>query len=235
MQADLVLSYKHDMTDTKEHVCTGDLKLRYHDGELPPKTLWEFEKKAFNKLLAVTSEKLNDKEFSDIKKVVFLRTDKVGLKPVVLDNPTVELLRSNPVAAIRAMSFSLPSVAETQEALSKMRVAPIPLLKSGYDTLSDSVGAEVYCRMHKGLVECPGCGMWSTGNNPFICKKKCRTQLKPVDYTLMWVRFDTFALLNLKLSRYYLARAFNHTPPWISHEELSKLYDQWLAISKKEN
>lgn len=228
MEADLIIRYKHDVDHNKEHVCTGEMFYRHSDGSLPPHGHWEFEKEHFKKLLIEAANRLNKDDRYHIEKVVIERTDRQGLKPIILDHPTQEILKADPALAIRLLNYEGPAVFSGGK---KIEQKPLPPLVSGYDTLAEALGEDIYIRQHKGLVECPGCGLWSTGNNPFTCKKKCKISL-PVTYTEQWAKVKTIDLLNLNLPKYFIPRGFNKTKPWISNSDLKGLYEAWRAIAQ---
>lgn len=214
---DLVIRYHHDTGDT----CTGDLRLVWADGSAPVEVLLPFEKMGFNKMMSNASRSLNAHE---IDRLLVERTDRGGLKPFVMDNPTVELLRSDPVAAIHAMN-----VPPIHIDMRKGRpAAPAPVFTAGVDTLAEGFGDEVYARVRNKEVECPGCGMWSpfTEGGKLNCYKKCFLSLS-ARYVPGWAIVSVQDLLNLNFERYFLPRGWNRTLVFISHADLSALYNQW--------
>lgn len=232
MSVDLIIRYMHDMTEAKDHVCTGQMFYRPSDGALPPYDVWEFEKTPFNKLLAEASNRMNKSVDVEVDRILIERTDRQGLQPIVLDKPTKEILKADPALAIKLLTYdnrgtSSGRVVHKQE-------APPPM-RSGYDSLAEAIGEEVYCRIHKGLVECPGCGMWSSAIHPcfFTCRKKCLIANVPVLYTEQWARFKTVDLLQLMLPRLYIPRDWNPHKPWISKSDLEKMYLTWKQTEKK--
>lgn len=227
-QVDLIIRYKRDQMEDKTPACTGSMFYRHPDEAAPPTGLWEFEKTHFNKLLGEASRRLNNPDI-DIQKIIIERIDRQGLRPVVLDNPTQEVLKTDPVVAIRLLNYE----GNLMRSEGKGRTAPPPI-RSGYDTLSESIGEEIFCRQHKGMVECPGCGMWSTANGPFTCKKKCQISQVPVTFTETWAKFKVTDLLQLNLDKYFIPREFNPTKPWITWEALNNLYLMWCQVANQQ-
>lgn len=230
MQADLIIRYKHEQTADKEHVCTGEMFYRSLDGGFAPFRYWEFDKQPFKKLLIEASNRLNKDTSVDVAKVIIERTDRPGLRPVIMDHPTQEILKTDPVIAIRLLSYEGSAVRGD----ARTRTSPPPM-RSGYDTLSESIGEEVYCRQNKGMVECPGCGMWSTVHtSPFTCKKKRDVLGVDVVFTETWAKFKVADLLRLGLPRYFIPREFNATRPWITWEALNALYETWRQVANQQ-
>jgi hypothetical protein len=228
MEIDLIIRYKHDVNLNQEHVCTGEMFYRREDGDIAPFNHWGFEKVPFKQLLVQASNRLNDTSHT-IGKIVIERTDRQGLRPIVLDYPTQEILKTDPALAVRLLNYEGRAVYGSG-GVAQAQKAPPPL-RSGYETLAESIGEEIYCRQRKGLVECPGCGMWSTANNPFYCKKQCLIANVPVEYTEEWAKFKVLHLLDLHLPKYFIPRGFNKTKPWISNSELKKLFSTWRALA----
>lgn len=224
MSVDLIIRYHHDMLG-KEHVCTGDIRRVWSEGEQPPELLADVQKQPFNWMMSRSSEFLNN---YTVDRVIIERTDRIGLQPIVLDNPTAEILKKDPALAIRLMNYNGPTVAD----VSGKTVTRVPIIRAGYDTVAEAFGDEVYCRMRGGLVECPGCGLWSSARQPFECKKRCglgTTKLE-VRYTAEWAVFKVGDLLALSYSRYYLPRGWNPSASWISWKALKKMYAMWRDL-----
>lgn len=148
------------------------------------------------------------------------RTDRQGLVPMRLDDLTVELLRTDPVLCIRLMHY-------------ESKPAPVkanPVFRSGYDTLADAVGEQVYLgRDGSGAVECPGCANWVAFTPSFNCPCGLLLQLHSTEH---WAYANTQDLIAARLPRYYLPRAWNQKGLWISWADLSALYNQWKTKEK---
>lgn len=216
---ELVLRYHHD----DGHTCTGELKLRWSDGSQPVRILEDIYKMDFNKMMAKVSGALNE---HSIEKLVVERSDRDNLKPFVFDNPMTELLRNDPVAALRMMN---PPPIHIDLRKQKMPPPTPVFTTTGYDTLAESFGDEVYAKMRSGSVECPGCGMWSPqihSDSRFHCSKKCLLVID-TNYVEGWALFKYEELLTLNLARYYFPRGWNKSGGWISQDDLRALFEQW--------
>lgn len=215
---DLVVRYRRDVEET----CTGEICLIWSDGSVPATLLLPFEALPFNKMMSHTSRILNERT---VGRLSFERTDRPGLRPFVMDNPTVELLRTDPVAAIQAMT--VPSIHIDLRKDKSVATSP-PVFTAGYDTLAESFGDHVFVRVRGNEVECPGCGMWSpfAESGTLHCYKKCFLSV-PARFVAGWAAISVEALLSLNLERYFLPRGWNKTLVFITHADLSALYDQW--------
>ena len=233
MTAELLLRYERVDLEGGASAYSGEILERVEDGSEPVVRLEVFSCTTFKKILICLSKLLSAKDYS---RVVMERIDRQGLAPVVLDVPTTELLRMDPAKAIRMMSY------EGDPTFSgKSRQSPPPIILAGYDTISETLGDVVYCRVkpHKfmgGLtspaIECPGCGRWIQALRELRCTESCPIVVR-VTYVEGWGRVPTGVLLNLALPRYFLPRGFNKSKPWISRETLQELYDQWLLIREQ--
>jgi len=233
MTAELLLRYQRVEMGEGNSTYDGELLERQTDGSSPAVPLHLFEQVAFKKLFVEVSHHLSAKEY---ERVILERTDRQGLAPMTLDAPTVELLRSDPAKAIRMMTY------EGDNALSGgTRRAPPPAIAAGYDTISETVGDVIYCRVrfHKftsGLtspaLECAGCGHWIPALRDLRCTKGCPLVIRAT-YVEGWGQLPTKVLLDLAFPHYFLPRGFNPTKPWISREDLQALYDQWLRVKEQ--
>lgn len=147
---------------------------------------------------------------------VMQRTDVAGSRPLVLESAVVDLLRTDPAAAIRAMSPAPRTV------VVRDTVAPVDAvnvrLRVGHDTLADSFGDFVYLRLREGLVESPVTGRWVAPKELPLETEACGER---------WYRVVTRALLALGKDRYYLPRSWNTDGPWVSHVALAERYDNF--------
>ena len=164
--------------------------------------------------------------------------DRPGLRPYLLDAATTELLRTDPVQAIR--SLNPQSVAQPVGTPTRSRTVisqkMAPVLRAGHDTLADGIGDEVYsARNATNEIECPVCGRWTptvdAAQERFWCPG-CDVLLR-VRMAGHWAVFQTEELLALNKPRYYLPRAWNKTRSWISFQDLTEQYNTWKKI--KEN
>lgn len=221
---DISLSYRHDAGDT----CTGFIKVRTTtDGSAPSGVGWRtpFEKISFRAMMSNVARYLQG---SLTKTVTVQRTDREGLAPVPLPTELVELLRNDPVAAIRALSPP-PQTVNIGRSV-PTRVAPV--FVAGHDTLSEAIGENVYSRLNaNNEVECPGCGYWSVASEPFACRR-C-SLASGVTYTASWAVFSVADLLALDRPRYYLPRAWNKYGIWITKGDLEQEYINWLKAKEQ--
>lgn len=153
----------------------------------------------------------------------------------VLDEGTVELMRTDPAAAISSM---------TQEDRVVYIRDPAPvsapgrrLLRTGHDTLAASFGDQVYVAVRKGTVECPFCGRWAgmnrrtTSTDQLIleCGKCEQVYMGIVELTDTWCVVDIQTFINDKNQycdgkRFYFPREWNPRG-WIDRQDLMKMYE----------
>ncbi len=176
---------------------------------------------------------------------VIQRTDRPGLIPYVLDTNTVDLFRSDPVAAIRSMSTPYGSPLTTVKRTKEERTPIASGLRIGHNTLADSFGEELYARFDKdrNRVECPCCGIWglvetadTNGSHTVRCHNpSCvvfQRTLQLKRHNGRWASFLTFDLLTTHSDRFYFPRAWNDGQIWISWENLNTKYQQFLKEKK---
>jgi len=135
-----------------------------------------FERLTFKDMLLLLREVLlKDQE----AEVVFARNDRPGLLPYPLDRKTVELLVSDPVAAIRSFEYPVPHLHINIRASKDIHgIANEAIQRASAKELTTEKPKLISCRLRKGHVECPGCGMWSRiGVLPYECSKACGIRL----------------------------------------------------------
>ena len=197
-----------------------------------------FEGWTFSEMLKQLHRKLGAAETS----VYFQRTDREGLLPYRLDDKTVELLRTDPVAAIQAMTVRMPTPAEVLDNIKKSRTPlVVPPLSAGIATLADGFGEYVYVRVKENTLECPGCGFYSAfalagvfaqrqKDEPmrvmFTCSKKCRIRVIAMCES-EWAYVRTEDLVKSSLEKFYLPRAWNTSGVWATREELEARLTQF--------
>lgn len=185
----------------------------------------EFEKLPFTQMMSRFAEMLC--AYPEAGGVI-LRNDRPGLKPFVLDQTTVDLLRVDPAAAIRSMTYTPPAPG-TEE-----RRAPPPSgLIVGHDTLADGFGDKLYCRVRipgkKGSsadIECPGCGRWQRGYTPFVCNHCGLVQYMRV-VSPRWAEVPVESLLRLPHTRFFFPRGWNKGHNWVPREELIARFEAY--------
>ena len=166
---------------------------------------------------------------------VIQRIDRDGLVPYNLERKTTELFRTDPVAAITAMSSPFGSPSTTIQRVKEEAQLPVSSgLRVGHDVLADSFGDEVYVRLNseRMSVECPCCGFWAVVGkgftmacaNPSCAIHKVQTSFQSP--TARWATFKTTDLLAMQSSRYYFPRAWN-VGSWISWADLNDKYEQY--------
>lgn len=177
-------------------------------------------------------------------KVLVQRTDRAGLVPYTLDQQTVDLMRTDPVAGIEALSFTQASPTVIEETTKRAHnPPPMPTLKVANATLCDAFGETVAFKVRGHELECPGCGFWGMFTTPgllndperagqvfktiFACPKKCHARLQ-VSCHAEWgfVRIEDL-LTKTKLDAFYFPRAWNGGQPWVSRESLQQKYDAY--------
>jgi hypothetical protein len=171
---------------------------------------------------------------SENVEIVLQRTDRAGLAPMTLDARTTQLLRTDPVAGIAALTYTQPSTplgAVAKKKAESTLYEPAPL-RAGIDTLAQAFGCDVYVRAKKDQLECPGCGIWvpaqDAGSTAVVtCTGRCKVQFV-FEMHEQWAAVATVMLLRTTLDRFYLPREWNFGRPWVSHEELQKKYDTFL-------
>lgn len=164
-------------------------------------------------------------------RVLFIRSDRPTAMPYELDQCTVDLLRADPVAAVRALSY--PGSPSTLVLRSQQeRVPTVPVLRTGFDLLAETFGTRVYTRQLNGDAECPGCGYWSPlGGHVFRCTKRCQIEIAAVPEG-NWVGFDVTDLLASQLPQFYLPRAWN-TRSWIVRDDLERRYRDFITAKEE--
>jgi len=236
-ELDIVLQYRRepdDLTSGRIVLLPGE---RANDPDATAHGLEVFERLEYKKVLTLLARAVT--AYPEAR-VVFLRTDRPGLLPYVLDAETTKLLRMDPVAAIHAMTYEVPAFKSVRPPRATTPIEPAPL-HVGYDTLADGFGENVYVRLRADSIECPGCGFWGKfvgreeqNDKLFQCEKRCWSSgiylhLRLVTST-HWAAIHTEELLASPLERFYLPHAWNEGRAWISREEL---LDKYLTYKKE--
>jgi hypothetical protein len=215
----------------------------------------EFDGIEFRKMMARLAGVLQRWPVEQAVDVDLVRLDHLGTGVYRLDTATVQLLRTDPVAAIATMEYPMASPSTTVQRLREERTsracAPIP---AGYVTLADAFGDQLYFRVRKHELECPGCGFWGMFISPgllksdermgsvvktaFVCPKKCGQRFV-VSCDTEWGYVSTKYLLeNTTLERFYFPRSWNEGQSWVSRVTLQHKYDEYQkekdACSSKE-
>jgi hypothetical protein len=205
----------------------------------------EFQSLPFKDMLLKVHATLQNWGEDEPVDIVIRRTDRDGLMPYKLDPATVKLLRTDPEAAVAALT--VPDRSPSGE-VRKVREANVPIvmppLKVGDDVLADAFGDQLYFRVRGHELECPGCGFWGMFTTPgllndpdraglsfktaFVCRKRCGCERFIVTCNKEWGYVDTTYLLEqTKLAAFYFPRAWNGGRPWVTRENLQKMFNQY--------
>jgi hypothetical protein len=177
------------------------------------------------------------------------RTERPGLLPYALDQETVRLLRTDPVAGITAMQFAQSPSMALQRLQEARAPNPPPVIRVGHEVLADAFGGELYFKVRGHELECPGCGFWGPYTTPwllanpdregaafktvFLCNKRCRARFV-VSCAGVWGQVQVAYLLNnTKLDAFYFPRAWNEGRPWVTRDTLKTRYETYLAEKEK--
>ena len=240
---DLVLRYRRVGNNS-----TGEL-LRRVSGEEP--TQWGFfTEVTFDVMINALSHLLYSNQ--DIERVFVERTDRANLTPYMLDQRTVELIRTDPVAAVASMTVTTHAPSQVEHQTKAARVKRVtPPIAAGLATFADAFGESVYLKVRGHEVECPGCGFWSAYTRPeqldaaaigdlvtsFVCLKKCRTLQKDSPIVLYvskaWASVSVEELLKTPLEGFYLPRAWNENGSWVTRLTLETKYLEYLEEKEK--
>ncbi len=243
MSVTVMLSYRR----TAEDLSTGDIKSDENGLTTDEGTFENLEfKRMMQKLASVLLCFPEDQPVD----VLLQRTDREGLLPYKLDAATVNLLRTDPVAAIQAMEYPTHSPSGTVRRVREERqLHVLPPIQVGHEALADSFGDVLYFRVRGHELECPGCGFWGMFTSPglladperagqvfktiFVCPKKCKERFAVTCQEKLGYVDTEFLLERTKLDRFYFPRAWNGGRSWVSRESLQKKYDEYKA--EKEN
>lgn len=215
----------------------SDIKLSYgRVGELYDGSIWvqvyptrgflsrfEFEGYSFPRMMSKLAEFIREYEETT---VVLTRTEANG-SHYRLDAETVDLLRTDPAAAISHMMPESRLVVIRNE-MKTTSQPPSGLLRAGHETIAASFGDELYCEVNQaGKIECPGCGRWTPVTSKWLSctSPRCAVRVRGIMTGKSWFVVSTETMLSLKLSRYYFPRNWNPKKGWISWDELNEMYE----------
>lgn len=159
------------------------------------------------------------------------RPDRPGTRTVRLDDGTVELLRTDPVLAIRSMTVE-PIEVDRSKVKKAGWGSPF---RVGHDALAASFGSSVYCRRRIDLLECPGCGAWLEVRAGAVqcLSKACAARISAKEAGDRWWEVSVEDVLAIDRERYFLPRPWNEPGPWIKHEDLESKYKEWLLLKEE--
>jgi hypothetical protein len=159
--------------------------------------------------------------------VYFQRTDRPGLASVKLSTSEVDELRRNPTDFAEKLTIA-PIFLDLRDKLKVTATATVNV-RVGYSTLADAFGDRIYLRLVYGRFESPIDGRWVESIPGLMCDVP-HTISSSNGATVSapdWVSVATEHLLSLAKDRYYLPRAWNIPGPWVTHEKLSLIYNQY--------
>lgn len=171
------------------------------------------------------------------------RTDHENLTPYALDVATVDLIRTDPVAAASAMEVHPSPSTGVKISKAERTLIEAPPLPAGMVTLAEAFGEILYFRVRVHELECPCCGFWGMWAIPamlkdpdragaiiktiFVCPKKCRLRF-PVTCDGGWGWVHVEDLLKLQHDRFYFPREWNVGGPWIGKDDLRQKYATYV-------
>jgi hypothetical protein len=208
----------------------------------------EFELVSFSQMMSRLAKRLRETDVAD----VYLHRFETE-SPLLLDPATVNLLRTDPAAAIRSMAPPGRVVHVRDKATVADEVSI--KLRAGHDTLADAFGDWVYCKRREGKVEDPFTGRWSE-----LCRSELHRPLEQKYVTVYqgdvdrlrtidpehtgrlefpwyeaddanWARAKTADLIAFGALAgahdkrgLFLPRRWNKSGPWITYGELEQMY-----------
>jgi len=164
--------------------------------------------------------------------LVIKRTDRKGLLPARLEPQLLHLLRTDPVAYIKANSVPdrvldlRDSTRKSKLAESDDHVVPKSVgLRHGLDTLADAFGEVLYAKakpMAGGYwrYEHPATGRWSDLQTIEHWLSSHDTEVRPSSDTGGWLLIKVELLLKTHAERFYYPREWNEFGSWITKEQL---------------
>lgn len=185
--------------------------------------VWFATDVTFERMVMTLSEQLRKVEAT---RLVWRRADHTNLQDYVSPPAELEFVKKLPAEFIKATEQydNLRVVVRDSQPAERVKVE----LRTGYDTLAEAFGENVYVRFRDdGYIECPCCGRWKArleGDHVIVCE--CNERVYNVDHVGSWVEICTENLLALvHVPRFYLPRAWNISGPWVTHADLSRKFD----------
>lgn len=213
--ADVILAYRRD-----GEVCNGQI-LR---DTIPITAIVNMP---FHKMISALSK---DLKMGPTDRCIFRRLERPELKDFVLDDQFTDLIRKDPLTAIRMMSF------EARVPMNMNKVKKIedgPSLTVAHDALADTFGDLVYIRRDDNKAECPLCGDWADvvdGEGVrlecFGCGNPRLTEI--ADLSERWAGVRVEHLLQDGAVELFLPRAWNKNGNWIGRDELAAKYEEFI-------
>jgi len=166
-------------------------------------------------------------------RLLFHRDDRPGLVPIEMEPEFVEMLRTDPVRAIKSLTYEPDHLTEKNPLADALR-RPLPVQRP-VDPMTDHFHGTVHYGRRNGDIECPGCGMWSTVydvDRVFVCRKKCLALFRVLELGPHMATFDALELLSKPFDRFYITEKWNPNSPWMSRHDLEELNRKWQQIKE---
>lgn len=159
--------------------------------------------------------------------LVLHRTDHAYAVPSRIGDAETQLFRTDPVQAIRNWTHQNFTITNP--------MAPIP---AGYEVLPDVFGDVTYVKRQGRAIECPTDGnnllLLDDGENDDASTLRFFGAPLPIQFVSEhWATCKTADLLAIPTDKFFLPRAWNASPPWISHEALDSRYNKYLEEKSK--
>lgn len=184
----------------------------------------------FKDIIGALHEMLNAAD-QPCNSIEFSRREAPNVKPMRLPDSLIDLVKTDPVTAIRALTPSPVTVVVKDE--DEQDTEPDELsfssIQVGHDTIADSFGDYIYARCRNHKVECVACGRWvPVQETTFVVNcNECSISLSGEIVGTDWWRTKAHDALNLDKSKFYISRPWNTLGPWISKIELQELIDSF--------
>lgn len=176
--------------------------------------------------------------------LLITRTDREGLLPAQLEPKLLHLLRTDPVAYIKANTtpdrvLDLRGARRMSKlAESDAHVVPKSTgLRHGLDTLADAFGEVLYTKAKASragqaetthwIYEHPATGRWSDLRTIEHWLDSHATEVQPLDSTGGWLLINVELLLKTNAERFYYPREWNDFGSWITKEQLQTKLEQF--------
>jgi hypothetical protein len=210
--ADVILAYYR----TPRNLCTGFIEYQQVDQRfVVPVADMDFHK-MITELYKVLKDHPDDR-------CVFRRLERPDLQDFVLDDQFTNLIRTDPLTAVKMMTFEAASVP-------KKEVDRQATLIVAQDALAETFGDLVYIRRRViptcVQVECPFCSSWAESSHRGMDCGNCGSKVDLHDSSFDWSGVKVVDLLENGAVSLYLPRHWNRSEDkWISREALDEKYE----------
>jgi len=234
-------------------MATNNLTIRYRrEGTTYSGELWDgtqFSGWEFRKIIGRIHERMLAIIAIDTPSVTFIRSDLKIERPYRLEEALCQLIKTDPVAAVRFMSPNPVTIRirdnpPVKRELDRKSTEPQELTGSilvvGHDVLADTFGYWVYTSRIKdrSKAECLVCGRWASleesGELKVLNCQECGAP--PLLLELAndkWLRLKTTELINFAtlsgLERLFIPRNWGYSMggPWVDVSRLAEKYTQF--------